>query len=64
GRVAVFLMPGSPKAVALAMSRLIVPELGHVVAQLSGKGAAPEGVLKTEPGHRHHEHPGRHHGHR
>lgn len=31
GRMAVFLMPGSPKAVELAMDRLIVPELGHVV---------------------------------
>ncbi|HRX84574.1 MAG TPA: MogA/MoaB family molybdenum cofactor biosynthesis protein [Phycisphaerae bacterium] len=31
GRTAVFVMPGSPKAVELAMDRLIVPELGHVV---------------------------------
>ena len=34
GGVLVFLMPGSPKAVGLAMSRLILPELGHMVAQL------------------------------
>jgi molybdenum cofactor biosynthesis protein B len=77
GQVAVFLMPGSPKAVALAMSRLIVPELGHIVAQLGAKPAtAGDGASAgTEPGqhghdhgqtvgHRHHEHPGRHHGHR
>jgi molybdenum cofactor biosynthesis protein B len=31
---AVFVLPGSPKAVRLAMTRLIVPELGHVVQQL------------------------------
>jgi molybdenum cofactor biosynthesis protein B len=31
GRTVVFVMPGSPKAVELAMDRLIVPELGHLV---------------------------------
>jgi molybdenum cofactor biosynthesis protein B len=31
---AVFVLPGSPNAVRLAMTRLIVPELGHVVQQL------------------------------
>ena len=31
---AVFALPGSPKAVALAMERLILPELRHVVAEL------------------------------
>jgi molybdenum cofactor biosynthesis protein B len=35
GPLAVFLMPGSPAAVRLAMQRLILPELGHVLAQLS-----------------------------
>jgi molybdenum cofactor biosynthesis protein B len=35
GGVLVFVMPGSPKAVTLAMSRLILPELGHMVAQLT-----------------------------
>lgn len=30
GNVAVFSMPGSPKAVELAMDKLILPELGHV----------------------------------
>ena len=31
---AIFVLPGSPNAVRLAMTRLIVPELGHVVQQL------------------------------
>lgn len=36
GGVAVFLMPGSPAAVSLALERLIIPELPHIVSQLSG----------------------------
>ena len=35
GRKAIFALPGSPDAVRLAMTRLILPELGHVVQQLS-----------------------------
>jgi molybdenum cofactor biosynthesis protein B len=34
GRKAIFVLPGSEHAVRLAMTRLIVPELGHVVQQL------------------------------
>jgi len=34
-RKAIFVLPGSPNAVRLAMTRLIIPELGHVVQQLS-----------------------------
>ena len=34
GRKAVFVLPGSEDAVRLAMTRLILPELGHVVQQL------------------------------
>jgi molybdenum cofactor biosynthesis protein B len=34
-RKAIFVLPGSPHAVHLAMTRLILPELGHVVQQLS-----------------------------
>ena len=34
GRKAIFVLPGSEAAVRLAMTRLIVPELGHVVQQL------------------------------
>ena len=32
---AIFVLPGSPNAVRLAMTRLILPELGHLVQQLS-----------------------------
>jgi molybdenum cofactor biosynthesis protein B len=34
GRQAVFLLPGSPKAVRLAMERLILPEAGHLLGQM------------------------------
>jgi len=34
GKMAVFSMPGSTGAVRLAMTRLIVPELGHVMREL------------------------------
>ena len=34
-RKAIFVLPGSPAAVRLAMTRLILPELGHVVQQLT-----------------------------
>jgi molybdenum cofactor biosynthesis protein B len=45
--VPVFVMPGSPAAVRLALGRLILPELGHLVAEL------------RRPAHG----PGHHHGH-
>ena len=32
---AIFVLPGAPDAVRLAMTKLILPELGHVVQQLS-----------------------------
>lgn len=35
GRKAIFVLPGSEAAVRLAMTRLIVPELGHVAQQLA-----------------------------
>jgi molybdenum cofactor biosynthesis protein B len=35
GRRAIFVLPGSEAAVRLAMTRLILPELGHVVQQLN-----------------------------
>ena len=34
GRCAVFVLPGSENAVRLAMTRLILPELGHVAREL------------------------------
>jgi molybdenum cofactor biosynthesis protein B len=49
GRVVVFTLPGSPAGVRLALERLILPELPHLVAQLS------------RPSPSHHEH---HHNHR
>jgi molybdenum cofactor biosynthesis protein B len=35
GRCAVFSLPGSEQAVRLAMTKLIVPEIGHVVRELA-----------------------------
>ena len=35
GHTAVFVLPGSESAVRLAMTRLILPELGHVAQQLA-----------------------------
>ena len=50
---AVFLMPGSPAAVRLAMQRLILPELGHIVALLGRPAAQPENTHASEhDGHR------------
>jgi molybdenum cofactor biosynthesis protein B len=34
GGCAIFVLPGSPAAVRLAMERLILPELGHMVREL------------------------------
>ena len=35
GGCAIFMLPGSPAAVRLAVERLILPELGHVVRELT-----------------------------
>ena len=35
GRKAIFVLPGSEKAVRLALTRLVLPELGHVLQQLN-----------------------------
>jgi molybdenum cofactor biosynthesis protein B len=35
GRTAIFSLPGSENAVRLAMTKLILPEIGHVVRELS-----------------------------
>jgi molybdenum cofactor biosynthesis protein B len=51
GGVLVFLMPGSPAAVRLAMQRLIGPELAHAVGQLR---RAPRGHGRGEEGHHGH----------
>jgi molybdopterin biosynthesis enzyme MoaB len=34
GRVVVIALPGSEKAVRLAMAKLVVPELSHLVQQV------------------------------
>ena len=41
GRTLVFAMPGSTNAVKLAMDKLIVPELGHLVREVRPQRAAP-----------------------
>ena len=43
GRMAVFLLPGSPAAIELAMRKLIVPELPHLVGQLRAEAPAHRG---------------------
>jgi molybdenum cofactor biosynthesis protein B len=35
GEKAIFVLPGSPDAVKLAMNKIILPELGHIVQQLN-----------------------------
>jgi molybdenum cofactor biosynthesis protein B len=39
--VPVFVMPGSPSAVRLALGRLVLPELGHLVAELRRPAHGP-----------------------
>ena len=34
GKRAVFVLPGSPKAVELAMEQLILPEAAHLLSQV------------------------------
>jgi molybdenum cofactor biosynthesis protein B len=35
GRKVIFALPGSEQAVRLALTRLVIPELGHIIQQLS-----------------------------
>jgi len=54
GGALVFLLPGSPAAVRLAMERLIVPELAHAVGQLrrgSVLGGAHAPAAHVQGGH-------------
>ena len=39
GETPVFLLPGSPRAVRLGMSRLILPEIGHLLGEIRRRGA-------------------------
>ena len=48
GPVALFAMPGSPAGVRLAMERLIIPELPHIIGQLRRREDG------THKGHHHH----------
>jgi molybdenum cofactor biosynthesis protein B len=57
GPVAVFAMPGSPAAVQLALPRLILPELAHLVGQLRLPGVAS--VERGGEPHHGHGHPPR-----
>lgn len=52
GSTAVFLMPGSPAACRLAMEKLILPELTHIVGQLS----SPSVMAANDHGAERHQH--------
>ena len=52
GEALVFLLPGSPAAVELAVRRLIAPELTHAVGQLR-RGSAHHHDHKHHHGHGH-----------
>jgi molybdenum cofactor biosynthesis protein B len=43
GRAIVFALPGSPDACRLALTRLVLPELHHLLHQLRGGASAPQG---------------------
>jgi molybdopterin biosynthesis enzyme MoaB len=55
GTVVVFTMPGSPAAVRLALEKLILPELGHIVAELHRHGPGARTALHAG-GHHDHKH--------
>lgn len=48
GQVPVFLIPGSPSAIRLAVERLILPELGHLLSELRRQPAPAHSMAKTE----------------
>ncbi len=48
GSVAVFAMPGSPAAVQLALGKLILPELRHLIGQLRPVAAPAERGARHE----------------
>jgi len=45
GRTAIFALPGSENAVRLAMEKLILPEIGHVVSELLRGLKSEQGAL-------------------
>jgi molybdenum cofactor biosynthesis protein B len=38
GDRAIFVTPGSPAAVRLALTRIVLPETGHILAQAAKQG--------------------------
>jgi molybdenum cofactor biosynthesis protein B len=61
GAVAVFTMPGSPAGVRLALDKLIVPELPHVVSELRRHAGSPKRGHRDH--HHDHDHDDHHHHH-
>lgn len=49
GPVAVFAVPGSPAACALALDKLILPELSHLLGELSKEGRRATPDVSTAP---------------
>jgi len=46
---AIFALPGSPRACTLAMERLILPEVGHILAELAKESALPLTQVSAAP---------------
>jgi molybdenum cofactor biosynthesis protein B len=60
GGVALFTMPGSPAGVRLALEKLILPQLRHVLGELRRPVAAPAAAEHHRDKHDHHDEHGRH----
>jgi molybdopterin adenylyltransferase len=62
GGVALFTMPGSPAGVRLALEKLILPQLRHVLGELRRPAAAAAGAAGQHhrEKHDHHDEHGRH----
>ena len=45
GRQAVFVLPGSPKAVGLGMEKLVLPAVGHLLGQVRREHVPPAGSV-------------------
>lgn len=49
GDLVVFVIPGSPAACRLALEKLILPELSHIVYELGKEGPAPADAASASP---------------
>ncbi len=49
GGKAIFALPGAPRACSLAMERLILPEVGHILAQLAKESPLPTERIAAAP---------------